>query len=157
MRRAVGRGGEVQVEGGIRLGLSAGAAYTYTSTQILQAPACTPAQFCDTQIFGAGEPLFRRPRHSANLLVNYLGKKWGGNLRGSFVGRRADSDFYGLGYDHAPSYVLVDLGGWYAIHPTVTAYLHIDNALDRRYNEVVGYPALPINFRTGLRFRVGGD
>ncbi len=157
INKSLAHGAEVQLQSRIRSRLSAGAAYTYTSTQILQAPACTPAQFCDTQIFGAGEPLFRRPRHSANLLVNYLGKKWGGNLSGSFVGRRADSDFYGLGYDHAPSYVLVDLGGWYAIHPRITAYLNIENALDRRYNEVVGYPALPINFRAGLRFRVGGD
>ena len=41
----------------------------------------------------------------------------------------------------------MDLGGWYAVHPRVTAYLNIENAFDRRYNEVVGYPALPINFR----------
>jgi vitamin B12 transporter len=39
----------------------------------------------------------------------------------------------------------------------VTAYLNIENALDRHYNEVVGYPALPVNFRAGLRFRVGGE
>jgi outer membrane receptor protein involved in Fe transport len=32
-----------------------------------------------------------------------------------------------------------------------------ENLLDREYNEVVGYPALGINFRAGLRFRVGGE
>jgi len=36
-------------------------------------------------------------------------------------------------------------------------YANIENALDRRYNEVVGYPALPINFRAGFRFRIGGE
>ena len=39
----------------------------------------------------------------------------------------------------------------------VTAYANVENALDRRYNEVVGYPALPINFRAGFRFRIGGE
>jgi vitamin B12 transporter len=157
INESLAHGAEVQFQSRISSRLSAGAAYTYTSTQILQAPACTPAQFCDTTIFGAGKPLFRRPRHSANLLVNYLGKKWGGNLSGSFVGRRADSDFYGLGYDHAPSYVLVNAGGWYAIHPRITAYVNVENLLDKRYNEAVGYPALGTNFRAGLRFRVGGE
>ena len=37
------------------------------------------------------------------------------------------------------------------------AYVNVSNALDRRYNEVVGYPALPVNFRAGLRFRIGGE
>lgn len=157
INESLAHGAELQLQTRIRSHLSATAAYTYTSTQILQAPACTPAQFCDTTTFGAGKALFRRPRHSASLLLNYLGTKWGGNLGGSFVGRRADSDFYGLGYDHAPGYVRVDFGGWYAIHPRITAYVNVENALDKQYNEVVGYPALGINFRAGLRFRVGGE
>jgi len=33
----------------------------------------------------------------------------------------------------------------------------VQNALDKQYEEVVGYPALGINFRAGLRFRVGGE
>jgi iron complex outermembrane receptor protein/vitamin B12 transporter len=88
-----------------------------------------------------------------------LGGRWAANLGGSFVGRRPDSDFFVLPtpVDHAAGYARVDLGGWYAVHPRITAYLNIENALDRRYNEVVGYPALPINFRAGLRFRIGGD
>ena len=157
INESLAHGAEVQLQSRIGSHLSASAAYTYTSTQILQAPACTAAQFCDTTIFGQGKPLFRRPRHSASLLLNYLGKKWGGNLSGSFVGQRADSDFYRLGYDHAPSYVLVNAGGWYAIHRRITAYANVENILDKKYNEVVGYPALGINFRAGLRFRVGGD
>jgi outer membrane cobalamin receptor len=157
INESLAHGAEVQLQSRIRSRLSISAAYTYTSTQILQAPACTPVQFCDTQIFGEGKPLFRRPRHSATALIDYLGKKWGGNVGGSFVGRRADSDFYGLGYDHAPSYFLVNAGAWYAIHPRISAYVNVENLLDRAYNEAVGYPALGTNFRAGLRFRVGGD
>ena len=73
------------------------------------------------------------------------------------MGRRPDSDFLGFGIDHAAGYVRVDLGGWYAVRPRVTAYVNIENALDRQYNEVVGYPALPVNFRAGVRFRIGGE
>jgi len=108
-------------------------------------------------LLSAGAPLIRRPKHSATTVVSYLGSRWGANLDGSFVGRRADSDFLGFGITHAPSYVLVNVGGWYTIRPRITTYLNIDNALDKRYDEVVGYPALGINFRAGLRFRVGGD
>jgi outer membrane receptor protein involved in Fe transport len=39
----------------------------------------------------------------------------------------------------------------------VTAYLTINNVLDKQYNEVVGYPALRANFRAGMRFRIGGE
>jgi outer membrane receptor protein involved in Fe transport len=89
--------------------------------------------------------------------LSYLGSRWGGNLGTSFVDRRADDDFFGFGIDHAAGYVRIDLGGWYAVNSHFTAYANIENALDRRYNEVVGYPALPINFRAGMRFRFGGE
>jgi iron complex outermembrane receptor protein/vitamin B12 transporter len=149
-------GAEIEFRGQLRKHVQLDSAYTYTSTQILEAPLCTPANFCDP-LLAAGSPLLRRPRHSASMLLNYLGSRWGANLGGSFVGRRPDSDFLGLGIDHAAGYVRADLGGWYAVRPRITAYVNVENALDRRYNEVVGYPALPINFRAGLRFRIGGE
>ena len=78
-------------------------------------------------------------------------------MAGSFVGRRPDTDFLGYGIDHSAGYVRVDLGGWYAITRRITAYANVGNALNRHYQEVVGYPALGFNFRAGLRFRMGGD
>jgi outer membrane receptor protein involved in Fe transport len=90
-------------------------------------------------------------------LLSYLGNRWGANLSTSFVGHRSDSDFLGFGINHAAGYVRTDLGGWYAVTSRVTTYVNVENALDRRYNEVVGYPALPVNFRGGVRFRLGGE
>ena len=90
-------------------------------------------------------------------MLSYLGSRWGANLSGSYVGTRADSDFDHFGINHAAGYVRADLGGWYAVNSHITTYLNVSNALDRRYNEVVGYPSLPINFRAGLRFRFGGE
>ena len=156
VNKSIAHGAEIELAGKISSHVLLNGSYTYTSTQILQAPLCTPANFCDPA-YDEGNPFLRRPKHSASLLLTYLGKRWGGNLGGSFVGRRFDSDFLGLGIDHAAGYVRVDVGGWCALNSRVTAYANIANALDRNYEEVVGYPALPLNFRLGLRFRIGGD
>jgi len=155
--KSFAQGAEIEFQGRILSNLSLNAAYTYTSTQILEAPVCTPANFCDPTVFGAGQPLLRRPKNSATTLLTYLGKRWGGSLAGSFVGRRKDSDFLGFGIDHAAGYVRVDLGGWYALTSRATAYVNIGNVFDKPYQEVVGYPALGANVRAGMRFRIGGE
>ena len=151
INEAIAHGANVELHARPNSHLSVDASYTYTSTQILKEP------FAFDPLLSAGAPLIRRPRHSATALVSYQRSHWGAILGGNYVGRRADSDFYGFGINHAPSYVLISAGGWYAIQPRITAYLNVENLLDRQYNEVVGYPALGANFRAGLRFRVGGD
>ena len=151
------QGAEVGFQGRLGSKLSLDSGYTYTSTQILAAPVCTPANFCDPTVFGAGRPLLRRPKHSATTLLSYLGKRWGGDVAGSFVGRRPDNDFLGFNIDHAAGYALVNTGGWFAVNRYMTAYVNVENVLNRRYNEVVGYPALKANFRAGMRFRLGGE
>jgi len=151
VNKAFAQGAEIGLQAKLRPRLLLNTAYTYTSSQYLDNPAAFDA------VFNPGQPLLRRPKHSATLLLSYLGSRWGANMGGSFVGRRADSDFDNFGVDHAAGYVRADLGGWYAVRPRVTVYANVENALDRRYNEVVGYPALPVNFRAGVRFRVGGE
>ena len=151
VNEAFAQGAEILLRAKIRSTLFVNSAYTYTSSQYLDNPEPYDA------VYNPGQPLLRRPKHSANATIYYLGNRWGANLGGSFVGRRADSDFDNFGITHAAGYVRADLGGWYAIHPRLTAYVNVENALDRRYNEVVGYPALPVNFRAGMRFRIGGE
>ena len=151
LNEALAHGAEVEFHARPWSRISVDAAYTYTSTQILKAPLAFDP------ILSAGQPLIRRPRHSATLLTSYLGARWGADLAGSFAGRRADSDFFGYNINHTPGYVLVNTGGWYAIKPRITAYVNVENLLNRFYEEVTGYPALGINFRAGMRFRVGGE
>jgi len=151
VNQAFAHGAEFVVRARLRSRLLLNGGYTYISSQYLD----NPAPF--DPIYDPGRPLLRRPKHSASVLLSYVGTRWGGNLSGSFVGRRADSDFLGFGIEHAAGYVRADLGGWYAVNHRLTAYANVENALDRRYNEVVGYPALPVNFRAGLRFRIGGE
>ena len=151
VNQALAHGFEAGLQGKLRSRVLLNVAYTYTSTQILINPAPI------NSLYNPGAPLLRRPKHSATALLSYLGSRWGANLSGSFVGRRPDSDFLGFNIDHAAGYIRADIGGWYAIHPRLTVDVNVENALDRRYNEVVGYPALPVNFRAGLRFRLGGE
>lgn len=150
---SMAHGAEVQLTGKVRSRISVTSAYVYTSSQILEQP------FAFDPLHQPGQPLLRRPKHSGNMLMTYMGKRWGANLGGSFVGRRADSDFLNLGFNitHAAGYARVDLGGWYAISSRITAYANVENALNDHYNEVVGYPALTANFRAGMRFRIGGE
>jgi vitamin B12 transporter len=151
VNQAFAQGVETELQAKLRPRLLLTAAYTYTSTEILDNPAPIDSQY------NVGQPLLRRPKHSATTLLSYLGNRWGSNLSGSFVGRRPDDDFLNFFIYHAAGYVRADLGGWYAINSRITAYANIENALDRRYNEVVGYPSLPLNFRVGFRFRIGGE
>jgi vitamin B12 transporter len=151
LQKSLAHGAEVELQSRLTQRLSWNTSYTYTSTQILLAPAGTAPPFAQ------GDPLLRRPRHSATTLLTYLGARWGANLGGSFVGPRPDSDFDGFNINHTPGYFVLDLGGWYKINSRVTAYANVENALDYFYEEVTGYPSLRANFRAGLRFRIGGE
>jgi outer membrane cobalamin receptor len=151
INKSIAHGAEITLRGRLLNRLSLDAGYNYASTQILQQP------FAFDNLHLPGQPLLRRPKHSGSLLLTYVGHRWGGNLGGSFVGRRPDSDFLGFGIDHAAGYARVDVGGWYALNSRVTAYVNVENALNRHYEEVTGYPALRANFRAGMRFRIGGE
>ena len=153
LNRALAHGAELEVRGRLKQRLSFDGAYTYTSTQILQAPLAV------NPLLSAGAPLLRRPKHAGTLLLTYSGRRWGGDVGGSFVGRRADSDFEGLvpPVTYAAGYARVDFGGWHALNSRMTVYVQVGNALNRHYEEAAGYPALRANFRAGMRFRVGGD
>jgi outer membrane cobalamin receptor len=151
VNESLAHGAEFNLQSKLTSRLLLTTAYTYTSTQILANPAPI------NDLYNPGKPLLRRSKHSATAMLSYLGTRWGGTLSGSFVGSRPDSDFLGFNINHAAGYVRADIGGWYAVNSHVTTYANVENALDRRYNEVVGYPALPINFRAGVRFRIGGE
>src|SRR5947209_5637630 len=128
---ALAHGAEVELHGrpaGLHERLRLDASYVYTSTQILRAPLAFDP------LLSAGAPLIRRPRHAGNFLISYVGGRWGAELGGSFIGRRADSDFLGLTppITHAPGYALLNTGGWLALTHRVTAYANVENVLNRQ-------------------------
>jgi len=158
--QSLAQGAEVVLSGRVRNDLSISASYTYTSTEIQQAPPCDPDAGCDPRIYGVGAPLLRRPKQAGSLLLTYDKHRWGATAGVTAIGRRPDSDFL-FGFVapiyYAAGYARVDLGGRYDIGHHVTAYANLYNAFNNHYNEVVGYPALGINVRAGLRFRFGGE
>jgi vitamin B12 transporter len=151
LQKSLAHGAEVELQSRLTSRLSWNSSYTYTSTQILLVPTGSFPPFAQ------GDPLLRRPRHSATTLLTYLGARWGGNLGGSFVGPRPDSDFDGFNITHTPGYFLLNIGGWFKINSRVTAYANVENAFDHFYEEATGYPSLRANFRAGFRFRIGGE
>ncbi len=160
INRSFAQGAEVELRGQIVSRLLLTAAYTYTSTQITQAPPCDPTNGCDPRIYGTGAPLLRRPKQAGTLLLSYTKSKWGASAGVVAVGRRPDSDFL-YGYIppiyYAAGYARVDLGGWYSFTRHITAYSNLNNAFNNHYNEVLGYPALGISVRAGMRFTFGGE
>lgn len=158
VNKSLAHGAETEFHARLWSRLSLDSSYTYISTQILAAPLCTAQNFCDP-LLAAGRPLIRRPKHSGNVLLNYSSRRWGGQIGGTFLGRRVDSDFLGLlpPVTHTAGYGRVDVGGWYALTGHMSAYLNMGNLFDRRYEEAAGYPALGFNFRAGMRFRIGGE
>jgi vitamin B12 transporter len=133
-----------------RLKLYAG--YTYLSSQILEQPLC--GDFCGVN--APGEPLVRRPKHSGVVSATWAGRRWGANGSVTAIGRRTDVDLVG-DPTYAAGYARVDFGMWREITSRMTAYLNVNNALNRHYEEVAGYPAMRANFRAGMRFRLGGE
>jgi outer membrane receptor protein involved in Fe transport len=150
LNKALAHGAELDLSGRVGNHLRVQGSYFYTSTQILVSPL---GSFPNA----AGDPLLLRPKHAGTLLLSYQRSRFGGTLGGSFLGRRPDSDYLGLGLTHAPGYARVDAGGWYQLERRVQLYANVENLLNRHYQEVLGYPALSINFRAGLRFQLGGD
>jgi vitamin B12 transporter len=150
--RAYAQGAELDWHTRVNARIAVNAGYTYLASRIVET---APMVF--DPVYAAGQPLLRRPKQSASLLVNYSGRRWGGNMATSFVGPRLDTDFFGYGFDHTAGYARVDLGGWYDITRRVSAYVKVENALNKHYEEVTGYPALHANFRAGMRFRIGGE
>jgi outer membrane receptor protein involved in Fe transport len=69
------------------------------------------------------------------------------------VSDRADNDFYGLGLLEVEGYTRWDLSAGCRLTEALDIYGTFQNVLDRQYQEALGYPALPFNFRAGVKVR----
>jgi vitamin B12 transporter len=115
-----------------------------------------------------GQQPFRRPANSGNLFVSYVQGPAVVAVSGYFAGRSDDSTFLGgsdanfgdslllPNKDLDAGYAKMDLSGSYAFNRSIKWYLTLENFLNQRYQPVFGFPALPINVRTGVTVTVGG-
>lgn len=97
----------------------------------------------------------RQPKQRANAYVDL--QLFKGNrihLNYQFVARR--SDFYYQGWTRKdvtnPDFSLVGLNINQKFNKNVEAYVNINNILDRKYVDVIGYTTKPINFSFGMNY-----
>ena len=127
--------------------------YSYDDSKVIKSPNATDPALI------AGNRLFLRPLHSANLIANAHFFRMNWNLAGYYVGRRTDSDFLfpPLGITSTPAYVRWDLSNSIYLGHGLSTQARVENLFNNHYQEAVGYPALRLNFLLGIRYVLGGE
>ena len=136
----------VEVDARYRLGwLNLGANYTWLDASERKVPG------------SAAVREVRRPRHSANVVVDGSLGRFDLGAGVSYVGARRDMDF-----DLFPAetvilgdYVLASLKLGYRVTPAMEAYARVENALGADYQDVVGYNTPGRTVYAGVRLRLG--
>ncbi len=103
-------------------------------------------------ITGIGNELVRRPRNSGALSLSWTPRRWSLIAGARFVGERQDADFT-FGANRNPGYENVYLSGSFDLTKHVSPVLRIDNLLNARYEEVLGYTALSRGVLGGVRIK----
>ena len=144
--RSRARGLELELEAAPVAQLELRAAYTLLDGEILESGnAFDP-------IYAAGQPLLRRPRHQGSLTAGWRSARAALGATLLLVGERADSDFSALGLTSNVGYARLDLRGRLVLGRGLELLAAAENALDREYMEVLGYPALGRAVRVALRY-----
>jgi vitamin B12 transporter len=138
------RGVETSAQARVTNYLLVTGAYMRLDTRITSS---TTPESSDT---GIGEPLVRRPRNSGSLSIAVTPKRWSLVVGGSFVGERQDADFT-FGVTRNPGYENIYASASYDIARHFTPILKVDNLLNQRYEEVLGYQALSRGILGGVR------
>lgn len=113
-----------------------------------------------------GQRPFRRAPHSGFFSFTYAQPKLYVTVMGTMVGRRDDSTFLTDANGGTtlllpnrnldPAYQDISLNSSYQVNRHMVAYTVIDNLLSQHYQQVIGYPSLPFNFRSGVQVSLGG-
>jgi outer membrane cobalamin receptor len=151
------RGGEASFQVHPIRSLQMSVEYTRDNTEVLSLNGSSLA-LAPLQV---GQLLFRRPRNSGaynltwrhgNLMLNT-----NAYIRGQDLDTEPNDGTYACSFGLPclftnKGYVRVDGGFSYRLPRGVEIYGKLDNILDKKYEEVLGYPSLPFNFLAGVRF-----
>jgi vitamin B12 transporter len=170
-------GAETDVELSLGHGFTARAAYTYLDGIVRRSfssdelgPSFNP-QFPTIPI-GAFSPLvgnrpFNRAPHSGSFYFGYARHKVALAMSGNFIGRRDSSTFlfdssFGAtmllpNRNLAAAYQKIDVSGSYRLNRYLQIYSAIENLASQHYDAAPGFPALPFNFRSGMKVTLGGE
>jgi vitamin B12 transporter len=156
--------------------------YTYLDARVLQSfasDAVAANQGYPTEnpnlpgiAIGAESPLvgarpFRRAPNTGYFDVQYTRPRFTMSFKGAMASRSDDSTY--LDYSDIEGgntlilpnrdldfgYVKLDLGATYAMKHGLTYFVQINNLLNDQHIGPIGYPGLPLTFRTGLKLRLG--
>jgi vitamin B12 transporter len=97
--------------------------------------------YLDAEDRDTGLPLLRRPKRSGNLVLTARPGRWMFNLEGRWVGERPDVDPVTFGRSESPSYLRTDLAARWRLTERFSPYARVENAADRDYAEVLGFPS----------------
>jgi vitamin B12 transporter len=138
------RGVETSAQARVTNNIFLTGSYMWLDTRIT---ASTTPESSDT---GLGEPLVRRPRNSGSLSIAVTPKRWSLVVGGSFIGERQDADFT-FGITRNPGYQNIYASASYDIARHFAPMLKVENLLNERYQEVLGYQALSRGILGGVR------
>ncbi len=138
------RGVETSAQARVTNNIFLTGSYMWLDTRITSS---TTPESSDT---GLGEPLVRRPRNSGSLSITVTPKRWSLVVGGSFIGERQDADFT-FGVTRNPGYQNIYASASYDIAKHFTPMLKVENLLNERYQEVLGYQALSRGILGGVR------
>jgi vitamin B12 transporter len=134
--------------------LSASASYTRVKPRV--------AEVSDdyTGDLAPGDPLLRRPEHSGTATLTWARTRTGSlSMLASYVGERPDLDFAEFPAKRVilPSYVKLDVAGSAALlrsesrRYALSMTVRVDNVLDRKYEDVLRFPAPRRTYLIGAR------
>ena len=132
--------------------MSLAASYTYLDSQVLSLNGSTGLAPIP---FRVGQQLIRRPANSGSFVSTFSRRRITANVTGYFRGPDLDVDpTYGASAGLYPCSGFFDLGINLNIrlHAGLMAYGNLRNALNRSYEEVLGFPAPKLNFVSGLKW-----
>lgn len=123
--------------------------YSFVDSEILALDGSSMANFP----FEVGQELRRRPRHSASYTLAWRHKRLTLSTNAYIRGATLDSEpAYGYPFYKNKGYTNADAGFSYRLPKGVEIYGRLNNFLNQKYEEVLGYPALRLNFMAGMRF-----
>lgn len=138
--------------------LTLGGQYTLLDSEILALTGSTQAQGG----YKVGDPLVRRARHSGYYFATWRRRRLTLQTDASLRGMTLDfhPSFgpppFGRFYDNK-GYIKAGAGFSYELVNGLTMYGRVDNLANQRYEEVLGFRSLRINFIAGLRAHFGGE
>lgn len=141
------RGLELGAEVAPTATIRARAGYTFLDGRVVE------SAFPTDIVFGLGNELFRRPRHSGSVGVTARWHRIEADVNGAFIGKFVDSDFFlfDVPLTENPGHTIWNTRVSLTLTRRVTGLLMIDNLTNQDYSEPFGYQPLLRAVRAGLR------